>query len=104
RGAVGTGNCKTCMEMKQAPTQVTRSLYFRILAPLVPIVILMALLGSVVFSLGLSTARHYADERVHEDIGRNAREIYNLCDMAMQESLLDGDLGGVRIRKGRTLG
>lgn len=96
------------MEVKQKPPEVTRSLYFRILAPLVPIVILMVLLGSVVFSLGLSTARHYADERIREDIGRHAREIYNLCDVALQESLLEGDAtaaaSGLRIRKGRTLG
>ena len=95
------------MEIKQAPSQVTRSLYFRILAPLVPIVILMALLGSAVFSLGLSTARHYADERIQEDIGRDAREIYNLCDSALQSLLLEADASSasvLRIRKGRTLG
>lgn len=95
------------MEIKQAPSQVTRSLYFRILAPLVPIVILMALLGSAVFSLGLSTARHYADERIQEDIGRDARAIYNLCDSALQSLLLEADAGAasvLRIRKGRTLG
>lgn len=91
----------------QVPSQVTRSLYFRILAPLVPIVILMALLGSAVFSLGLSTARHYADERIQEDIGRDAREIYNLCDSALQSLLLEADASTasvLRIRKGRTLG
>ena len=93
--------------MKQAPSQVFSSLNFRILAPLIPIVILMVLLGSAVFSLGLSTARHYADERIREDLGRNAREIYNLCDTTLQSLLLDGEADSaavLRIRKGRTLG
>lgn len=95
------------MEIKPRAPQVFSSLYFRILAPLVPIVILMALLGSVVFSLGLSTAHHYADERIQEDIGRDARAIYNLCDSALQAMLLESDAGSpsaLRIRKGRTLG
>lgn len=93
--------------MKRLSAQVFSSLYFRILAPLVPIVILMALLGSAVFSLGLSTARHYADDRIREDLGRNARDIYNLCDTTLQSLLLDGDADAasiLRIRKGRTLG
>lgn len=93
--------------MKSARPQVFSSLYFRILAPLIPIVILMTLLGSLVFSLGLSTAQHYADERIHDDIGRDVREIYYLCDSALQGMLLESDAGtssALRIHKGRTLG
>ena len=80
--------------------QVFGSLFFRILAPLIPIVILMALLG-------LNTASHYAEERLEEDLGRNARELYNLCDSALQGLLLEGHADAaalLRIRKGTTLG
>ncbi|HTJ97267.1 MAG TPA: EAL domain-containing protein [Rhodocyclaceae bacterium] len=95
------------MEIKKRLPHLSSSLYFRILAPLVPIVILMALLGSVVFSIGLNTASHYGNERIQEDLGRNSREIYNLCDSALQNLLLEGradDSGETRIRKGTTLG
>lgn len=95
------------MEIKPGKQQVFSSLFFRILAPIIPIVILMAMLGSAVFSLGLNTASHYADERIQEDLGRNARELYNICDSALQGLLLEGhaDAAAVlRIRKGKTLG
>jgi diguanylate cyclase (GGDEF)-like protein len=95
------------MEIKPGASQVFSSLNFRILAPIVPIVILMLLLGSVVLSLGLNTATHYADERMREDLGRNAREIYNLCDSTVQALLLEGGAesdAATRIRKGMTLG
>lgn len=95
------------MEVGSVNREVFGSLFFRILAPLIPIVILMALLGSAVFSLGLSTASHYAEERLEEDLGRNARELYNLCDSALQGLLLEGQADAaavLRIRKGTTLG
>ena len=95
------------MEVGVLNRQVFGSLFFRILAPLIPIVILMALLGSAVFSLGLNTASHYAEERLEEDLGRNARELYNLCDSALQGLLLEGHADAaalLRIRKGTTLG
>ena len=95
------------MEIKPEKQQVFASLFFRILAPIVPIVILMAALCSAVFSLGLNTASHYADERIHEDLGRNARELYNLCDSALQNLLLEGNGDAAamqRIRRGKTLG
>ena len=94
------------MEIKPEQ-QVFSSLFFRILAPIVPIILLMAALGSVVFSLGLNTASHYAEERIQEDLGRNARELYNLCDSALQALLLEGHADAtpvMRIRKGKTLG
>ncbi|MDQ9171949.1 EAL domain-containing protein [Oxalobacteraceae bacterium R-40] len=82
-------------------------LHFRMLAPLVPIVLLMVTLGGVVFTLGLQTVRHYATERINEDLDRSARELYNLCDAALQNLLLEGVANvesAVTIRKGNTLG
>src|SRR5262245_14691789 len=95
------------MEIKRSYRQVFGSLYFRILAPIVPIVILMALAGSVIFSLGLSTASHYANDRILDDLERNSRDIYSLCDTVLQGLLLDGygDTDAIiKVRKGTTLG
>lgn len=87
--------------------KIASSLHFRILASIIPIVVLMVILGGAVFSLGLRTVSHYANERVQEDLERNSRELYNICDMALQNLLLEGFSGAAaatRLRKGNTLG
>jgi hypothetical protein len=82
-------------------------LHFRILASIVPIVVLMVILGGAVFALGLRTVSHYANERIQEDLERNSRDIYNVCDTALQSILLEGidaSSPATRLRKGNTLG
>jgi diguanylate cyclase (GGDEF)-like protein len=99
-------DCRAGMEMK-IPQKLLSSLHFRILAPLIPIIALMAILGGAIFSLGLGTVSHYANARIEEDLDRASREIYNICDIALQNLLLDGladDRLANTIRKGNTLG
>lgn len=87
--------------------KLASSLHFRILASIIPIVILMVILGGAVFSVGLRTVSHYANERIQEDLERNSRELYNICDAALQNLLLDGysnSDAATRLRKGNTLG
>jgi len=82
-------------------------LHFRILASILPIIVLMVILAGAVFSLGLRTVSHYANERIQDDLERNSRELYNLCDSALQSLLMEGlaaTSSEVRLRKGNTLG
>jgi diguanylate cyclase (GGDEF)-like protein len=95
------------MEMSIFSRKRFRSLHFRIVAPIIPIVILMVLLGGIVFSLGIRTVSHYANERVREDLGRNSRDVYSICDTALQNLLLNGNVereAKTKIRKGVVLG
>jgi len=82
-------------------------LHFRILASILPIVVLMVILAGAVFSLGLRTVSHYANERIQDDLERNSRELYNICDSALQSLLVEGladKTSEVRLRRGNTLG
>lgn len=85
----------------------SRRLQFRILAPLIPIVLLMVLLSGIVLSIGLKTVSHFVNERILIDLQHSAREIYNFCDAEMQGMLLAG-AGSLtvdqRISKALTLG
>lgn len=95
------------MAIEPKDAKLARSLNFRILASIIPIIILMVILGGTVFSVGLGTVSHYANERIQEDLERNARELYNLCDSALQNLLLEGHStsdAATRLRKGNTLG
>src|SRR5262245_40410055 len=87
--------------------KLSSSLNFRILAPLFPVVIIMLLLGGAIFSLGLGTVSHHPNARISEDLERSARDVYSICDAALQSLVLDGhaDVEGLsRVRKGNTLG
>lgn len=95
------------MAIEAKISKIASSLNFRILASIIPIVILMVILGGTVFSVGLRTVSHYANERIQEDLERNSRELYNMCDSALQNLLLDVHTDGdsaTRLRKGNTLG
>lgn len=75
-----------------------RSLHFRILAPLIPIVVLMVLLSGTVLTVGMRTVSHFVDERIQLDLQRSAREIYNMCDAEIQDLMLTGDVAGVGLK------
>ncbi|MGV3741405.1 MAG: EAL domain-containing protein [Burkholderiaceae bacterium] len=95
------------MALKNESSKRSSSLHFRILAPIVPIIILMVILGSAVFSVGLKTVSHNARVLISEDLERTAREIYNICDRALQALILDGysDVESIaKVRQGNTLG
>jgi diguanylate cyclase (GGDEF)-like protein len=94
-------------EMSSDTNSRSRSLHFRILAPIVPIIILMVILGSAVFSVGLKTVSHNARVLISDDLERTSREIYNICDRALQALILDGyaDVESIaKVRQGNTLG
>lgn len=95
------------MAISNKISSASRSLHFRILAPLVPIVLLMVLLSGVVLTIGLKTVSHFVDERILFDLQRGSREIYNLCDSEMQEMLLTGSATleiGEKVTRAMTLG
>lgn len=95
------------MAIEKKNTTLASSLYFRILAPVIPIIILMVILGTTVFSFGLRTVSHYANERILDDLERNSRELYNICDTVLQNMLLDGfadTQAEMRVHKGNALG
>lgn len=95
------------MAIEKNPTTLASSLYFRILAPVIPIIMLMVILGGTVFSFGLRTVSHYANERILDDLERSSRELYNICDTILQTLLLDGFAdteAEIRVRKGNVLG
>ncbi len=95
------------MEISNKISSASRSLHFRILAPLIPIIVLMVLLSSVVLTIGLKTISHFVDERILFDMQRGSREIYNLCDSEMQEMLLNGSATleiGEKVTRAMTLG
>lgn len=77
------------MAVKKSALHLLSSLNFRILAPVLPVIGLMIALGGAVFSLGLGTVSHYANERITEDLERTSREIYNITDERLQRLLLD---------------
>lgn len=95
------------MAIETKNPKIASSLHFRILASIIPIVILMVILGGTVFSVGLRTVSHYANERIQEDLERYSRELYNICDGVLQNLLLEGLSSAdaeIRLRKGNTLG
>lgn len=95
------------MAIKNSTQHIASSLDFRILAPIIPIIVLMVLLGGAVFSLGLGTVTHYANARIAEDLERTSREIYNICDAALQKLLIEGVAdsdSATTVRKGNTIG
>jgi diguanylate cyclase (GGDEF)-like protein len=95
------------MALETESSTRSSSLHFRILAPIVPIIILMVILGSAVFSVGLKTVSHNARVLISEDLDRTSRELYNICDRALQALILDGyaDVESiVKVRQGNTLG
>lgn len=103
--AVGYGQAD--MEIKPKSPQVFSSLFSEYSRQLFRSSCSWCCFGSAVFTLGLNTASHYANERVQEDLGRNSREIYDLCDSALQGLLLDGhgdNEAAIRILKEVTLG
>jgi diguanylate cyclase (GGDEF)-like protein len=107
RCAIGVADGQADMAINAKVPKAASSLNFRILASIIPIVILMVILGGAVFSVGLSTVSHYANERIQEDLERNSRELYNMCDSALQNLLLEGHTSSdpaTRLRKGNTLG
>src|SRR5690606_30670126 len=78
------------MALSNKLSSASNRLHFRILAPLVPIVLLMVVLSGIVLTIGLRTVSHFVDEPILFDLQRGAREIYNLCDSEMQALLLHG--------------
>lgn len=93
--------------MTPAASLLSRRLHFRILAPIIPIVLLMLAMGSAIFSLGMQTISQYANERIKEDLERNSHQAYSICDGALQSLLTAGNENfatRATIRKGLTLG
>lgn len=83
-----------------------KSLNFRILAPLIPIVVLMVILSGTVLTIGTKTVSHFVDDRILLDLQRSARDIYNLCDAEIQQLMLTGGAHDVseKVSKAHTLG
>jgi signal transduction histidine kinase len=84
--------------------QLMRSLGFRVM---IPLFIVMILLGISVYSIVFKTVSDFADQRFQEDLERSTRDVYGICDTALQGLLISGSVGNaglVRIRKGKTLG
>lgn len=95
------------MAIKKLKANASRSLHFRILAPIIPIIVLMVILGGAVFSVGLKTVADNANVLIAEDLERTSKEIYNISDSALQAVMMDGyaDVESVvKVRQGNTLG
>jgi diguanylate cyclase (GGDEF)-like protein len=98
---------KTGMAIKKSIHTFGNSLHFRIVAPIIPIILLMILAGAAIFSLGVKTVQHYTNARIEEDLERYSRELYDICDSALQNLLLENtdDMDvAANIKKGYTVG
>jgi diguanylate cyclase (GGDEF)-like protein len=85
-------------------SRLLHSLGFRMIAP---ILLMMTLLGVGMYSLVFKTVSDFANERFQEDLERNSRDIYGLCDAVLQGLVAKGLVandGAVRIKKGKVLG
>ena len=81
-----------------------RGLQFKIV---LPIVVVMGVLGLVLYVFALRSISDFARVRIQEDLERDSRAVYSICDTALQ-SLLTTGLGtseaATRIKQGRVLG
>lgn len=87
--------------------KLSSSLHFRIIAPVIPIIVVIVFAGSAVFSLGLKTVKHYTDARIEEDLERYAHELYDICDLVLQQLLIEGAVNepvATNLKKGHALG
>jgi len=90
--------------MKNPSYKVLRSLEFRIVAP---IVVLMIMLGMAVNLLVLRSISNFADDRIREDLLRYSSEVYTICDNALQGLMTAGKSSNevaIRVTKGKVLG
>jgi diguanylate cyclase (GGDEF)-like protein len=87
--------------------KLSSSLHFRIIAPVIPIIVLIVFAGSAVFSLGLKTVKHYTDARIEEDLERYSHELYDICDLVLQQLLIEGAVNepvATNLKKGHAIG
>jgi signal transduction histidine kinase len=83
---------------------ITQSLAFRIIAPVISLVLLA---GFVFYMFVLRYVSDFTGQHINDSIIRISREIYNICDRNLTELLktgLAGDEKSVRIKKGLTIG
>src|SRR4051812_20048852 len=93
------------MEISAASSErAARSLGLRVM---MPIFVIMLLLGVGVYFVIYKTVSEFATQRFQEDLERSSREVYGICDAALQNILVSGDIENERaitIKKGKTLG
>ncbi|SFU36790.1 ATP-binding response regulator [Pseudoduganella namucuonensis] len=84
--------------------KLLRGREFKVIFPVVAVMIFM---GVGLYSFALRSVSDFANERIREDLERTSREVFSICDSALQALLVTGlsnnEVAG-RIKRGKVLG